>query len=148
MKITYEITINDDEIKSRGICYADTSADLLSFMAMLLRRETLGGAVVSTVGYSAGIPPGHTIVCTAIDEACDLFEIDKECSMSDKTLIHGGWEVTVTEDGLLYVSREAEYGHIVIANLASQNTYAITALSEDDEDIGTLFVDKANMGKS
>ena len=69
MKITYELTIAaDKELVPRGpIKYVDTAAALLEFMAMLLRREGLGGPVVSKVDYGAGIPTGHTIVCTAVD---------------------------------------------------------------------------------
>lgn len=66
MKITYELTIDGNQLAEGNTC-VDTAAELMEFMAKLLRREGLGGPVVSKVDYGAGIPTGHTIVCTAVD---------------------------------------------------------------------------------
>ena len=67
MKVIYEITIDEKNIAENGGLYSATSADLLDFMALLLRREAAGGAVISKVGGGCGIPTGHTIVCLSIE---------------------------------------------------------------------------------
>lgn len=64
MKIAYELVIDE----RAGGLYTNTAADLLDFMAMLLRREALGGPVITSVGAGAGIPTGHTITCVAIQK--------------------------------------------------------------------------------